>query len=51
MDDALCRVLDLSNPSVYADRLRSIGEVTRCYPISDSLGRTQQATIVSEPGM
>lgn len=47
----LCKALGLSNPSVYATRLAQIGEVTRFYPTVDRLGRTQQAVIVSEPGM
>ena len=47
----LCKALGLTNASVYAERLRVIGEVTRLYPIADSLGRAQQATIVSEAGM
>ena len=45
----LCRVLDIKNVKQLRDRLDD--GVCQTYPISDSLGRTQQATVVSEPGM
>lgn len=45
----LCRVLDLHNTKDVKDRLGD--GVAQTYPIIDSLGRTQQATIVSEAGM
>lgn len=45
----LCRVLGLSNSRVVAQRLDD--DVSQAYPISDSLGRTQNATIVNESGM
>jgi anti-repressor protein len=46
----LCRVLGLTrSASAVAERLDD--EVRQAYPITDSLGRTQQATIVSESGM
>lgn len=46
----LCKVLGLTRgPSQVAERLDD--GVRQTYPIADSLGRTQQATIVNEPGM
>ena len=46
----LCKVLGLSRrPSQIAERLDD--GVRQPYPIRDALGRTQNATIVSEPGM
>lgn len=46
----LCKVLGLTrSASAVAERLGD--GVRQAYPISDSLGRTQQASIVSEPGM
>lgn len=46
----LCKVLGLTrSASAVADRLDD--GVRQTYPIADSLGRTQQATIVNEPGM
>lgn len=45
----LCAVLHLNNVKDVKDRLGD--GVDQIYPIQDSLGRTQQATIVSEPGM
>ncbi len=45
----LCRVLDLSNPTMVADRLDA--DALSTAEVIDSMGRTQQATIVSEPGM
>ena len=45
----LCRVLDLEQVSRVRSRLDDA--LTSSTPIIDSLGRTQQATIVSEPGM
>lgn len=45
----LCRVLRLANVKDVRDRLAD--GVDQTYPIADSLGRTQQATIVSEAGM
>lgn len=45
----LCKVLDLHNITDVKGRLDD--GVGQTYPIIDSLGRIQQATIVSEPGM
>jgi len=45
----LCKVLGLTTPAKVVERLDD--GVSLTHPISDSLGRTQQATIVSEPGM
>ena len=46
----LCRVLGITRPpSAVAERIDDA--LRRAYPIADSLGRTQQAIIVSEPGM
>ncbi|AVD98072.1 anti-repressor Ant [Mycobacterium phage Jebeks] len=45
----LCKVLDIRNVKDVRDRLAD--GVDQTYPIADSLGRTQQATIVSESGM
>ena len=45
----LCKVLGLTTPAKVVERLDD--GVSSTHPISDSLGRTQQATIVSEPGM
>lgn len=46
----LCAVLGLArSASAVSERLAD--EVRQTYPILDSLGRTQNATIVSEPGM
>ena len=45
----LCSVLHLSNPGQVVSRLGD--GVTSSYPISDSLGRIQDTTIVSESGM
>ena len=45
----LCKVLDLEQVSRVKARLDD--GVTSITPISDSMGRTQQATIVSEAGM
>ena len=45
----LCRVLDIRNVRDVRARLRD--GVDQTYPIVDSMGRTQQATIVSEAGM
>lgn len=45
----LCRVLDLSNPSMVADRIES--DALSTTEVIDSMGRTQQARVVSEPGM
>ena len=45
----LCRILDLEQVSRVKARLED--GVTSSTPIKDSLGRTQNATIVSEPGM
>ncbi|HMR22571.1 MAG TPA: BRO family protein [Micropruina sp.] len=45
----LCRVLGLDQISRVKARLDDA--LTRITPIADALGRTQQATIVSEPGM
>lgn len=45
----LCRALDLRNIADVRSRLAD--GVDQTYPIADSLGRIQQATIVSEPGM
>lgn len=45
----LCRALGLSNPRMVASRLSD--DVSQAYPIPDALGRIQQTTIVSEPGM
>jgi prophage antirepressor-like protein len=45
----ICRALDLTNPSKVASQLPDA--LTKSYPIVDSLGRTQSATIVSEPGL
>lgn len=45
----LCRVLGLANVKDVRDRLAD--GVDQTYPIADSLGRTQQATLVSEAGM
>lgn len=45
----LCRVLGLSNVKDVRDRLAD--GVDQTYPIADSLGRTQNTTIVAEAGM
>lgn len=45
----LCTVLGLSNPSMVADRIES--DALSTTEVIDSMGRTQQARIVSEPGM
>lgn len=45
----LCKALDLSNPSMVADRIES--DALSTAEVIDSMGRTQQARIVSEPGM
>lgn len=45
----LCRVLDLSNPSMVADRLDP--DALSSTEVIDSIGRKQQARIVSEPGL
>lgn len=45
----LCRILDLEQVSRVKARLED--GVTSNTPIQDSLGRTQNSTIVSEPGM
>lgn len=45
----LCRVLDLSNPSMVADRLDA--DALSTAEVIDSMGREQSARIVSEPGM
>lgn len=45
----LCRVLGISDVSVVRRRLDDALCLT--HPIEDSMGRTQNATIVSEPGM
>lgn len=45
----LCKVLDLEQVSRVKARLDDA--LTSSTPILDSLGREQQATIVSEPGM
>lgn len=45
----LCRVLDLSNPSMVADRVDP--DALSTAEVIDSMGRTQQARTVSESGM
>lgn len=45
----LCRVLGIKNVKDTRNRLSD--GVDQTYPIQDSMGRTQLATIVSEPGM
>lgn len=45
----LARVLEIVDVSRLASRLDD--EVRQTHPISDSLGRTQQTTVVNEPGM
>ena len=45
----LCKVLDISEVSIVRRRLDDA--LCQTHPIPDSLGRTQTATIVSEPGM
>lgn len=45
----LCRVLGLSNPTVVADRIDS--DALSQTEVIDSMGRRQDATIVSESGM
>jgi prophage antirepressor-like protein len=45
----LCDALNLSNNRKVASQLDD--DVTLSYPIVDSLGRTQKATFVTEPGM
>ena len=45
----LCRVLDLSNPSMVAERLDA--DALSTAEVIDSMGREQSARIVSEPGM
>lgn len=45
----LCKALDLSNPSMVADRIES--DALSTAEVIDAIGRTQQARIVSEPGM
>lgn len=45
----LCKVLGISDVSIVRRRLD--GALCQTHPIADSMGRTQQATIVSEAGM
>lgn len=45
----LCKVLGLSNPSMVAERIES--DALSTTEVIDSIGRTQSARIVSEPGM
>lgn len=45
----ICRVLDLSNPTVVADRLDE--DERNQIPVTDSLGRQQETTIISESGL
>lgn len=45
----LCRILELSNSSMVADRLES--DALSTTEVIDSMNRTQSATIVSESGM
>ena len=45
----LCRVLDLTNPTMVAERLDS--DALSAAEVIDSMGRAQSARIVSEPGM
>lgn len=45
----LCRVLELTNPSRVAERVNPDALTTS--EVIDSMGRTQNASIVSEPGM
>lgn len=45
----LCKVLDLSNPSMVADRLDE--DALSTAEVIDSMGRNQASRIVSEPGM
>lgn len=45
----LCKVLGISDVSIVRRRLDDA--LCQTHPISDSLGRTQQATLVSEAGM
>ncbi|MDO4717522.1 MAG: BRO family protein [Propionibacteriaceae bacterium] len=45
----LCKMLDLSNPSMVAERLDS--DALSAAEVIDSMGRKQRARIVSEPGM
>lgn len=45
----LCRVLDLTNPSMVAERITSDDLSTT--EVIDSIGRTQVAKIVNEPGL
>ena len=45
----LCRVLDLSNPSMVADRLDP--DALSSTEVIDSMGRKQHARIVNEPGL
>lgn len=45
----LCKVLDVRNVKDVRDRLPD--GVDQTYPIQDGVGRTQQTTIVNEPGM
>ena len=45
----LCKILDL--PQVSRVKARLDDALTSSTPIADSMGRTQQATVVSEPGM
>lgn len=46
----LCKVLGLARGAAQVTERLDDG-VRQTYPITDSMGRTQQATIVSEPGM
>lgn len=45
----LCKVLEISDVSIVRRRLDDA--LCQTHPIRDSLGRTQKATVVSEPGM
>ena len=45
----LCKVLGLTTPAKVAERLDD--GVSSIHPISDSMGRTQHTTVVSEAGM
>ena len=45
----LCRVLDLSNPTMVAERVDS--DALSTAEVIDSMGRTQTVRVVNEPGM
>lgn len=47
----VCEILEHSNPSKAVKDLVDEDDLTTGYPIVDSIGRTQHATLVNEPGL